>query len=64
MAIRTFRNYWRPSHYYRVDEAHYNEIFGKKRSISNERDRLSKEKQEKDIQIAKKKTKADGYIYN
>ena len=30
MAIRTFRNYWRPSHYHRFDEEHYNSIFRKK----------------------------------
>jgi|TARA_R110002051_G_C8359370_1_gene441571 hypothetical protein len=47
MAIRTFKNYWRPSHYYRVDEDHYNEIFEKKRKETNEIKKLPKKKQKK-----------------
>ena len=36
MAVRTFKNYWRPSHYHRFDEDHFNSIFRKKAKKSCE----------------------------
>ena len=36
MAIRTFKNYWRPSHYHRFDEDHFNSIFRKKSKKTND----------------------------
>ena len=35
MAIRRVRKYWRPSHYHRFDEDHFNSIFRKKSKKSN-----------------------------
>ena len=36
MAIRTFKNYWRPSHYHCFDKDHYNSIFRKKYKKTND----------------------------
>ena len=36
MALRTFKNYWRPSHYHRFDEDHFNSIFRKKSKKTND----------------------------
>jgi len=47
MAIRTFRNYWRPSHYHRFDEEHYNSIFRKKDNKNKEELNMKSKKDKK-----------------